>query len=500
MSRVCWPTAWRQRRLPNSLATYFKSLMTDQTSNRRGTLVALLVAGAYFMEMLDGTVIATALPAMAASFKVNPVDLNLGMTAYMLTLAVLIPASGWVAERHGARNVFAGAILVFTVASVLCACTNSVSSFTAARVLQGAGGALMVPVGRLIVMRTVEKQDLVRATAYITWPALVAPVLGPPLGGFITSYASWRWIFYLNVPVGLVGAVLAWLLIRNQQPEERRPLDWQGFILVGSSCLCIVYGMSIIGGTSRAWRLPGFFLIMGIVLARLAYVQARRHPSPLLDLQAFRTPTYTASIRGGSVLRTAINAVPFLLPLMFQVGFGMNAFKSGLLMLALFAGNLGMKPGTTAALRRFGFRNILVFNGLILAASFVIIGLFTAATPTLLMIPVLVVSGMARSMQYTALATVAFADMPKSSLIGSNTFFSLLMQLSVGMGVAVGVVVLKVGAFFTGTTSAALTVTDFHVAFMLLGVVTVAGLLDSVALPPEAGAQVSRHRRYVRLT
>ncbi len=466
------------------------------SSNRHATLVALLVAGAYFMEMLDGTVIATALPAMAHSFRVSPVDLNLGMTAYMLTLAVFIPISGWVAERHGARNVFVVAIVVFTFASILCAFTDSVWSFTAARVLQGAGGALMVPVGRLIVMRTVEKEDLVRATAYITWPALVAPILGPPLGGFITSYASWRWIFYLNVPIGIAGASLAWLWVRNAQSAQHRPLDWRGFILIGSSCVCIVCGISIIGGTSNTWRLPCLLLAAGVVLARLAYAQAKRHPSPLLDLQAFRTATYAVSVRGGSVLRTTINAVPFLLPLMFQLGFGMNAFRSGLLMLALFAGNLGMKPGTTPALGRFGFRNILIFNGLILAACFFAIGMFTAATPVLLMVPVLVISGMARSMQFTALSTVAFADLPRSSMAGSNTFFSLVMQLAVGMGVATGVVLLKVAALFTGAASAVLTVTEFRIAFVLLALITLLGLLDSIRLPPEAGARVSRHRRY----
>ena len=327
---------------------------------------------------------------------------------------------------------------------------------------------------------------------------MVAPILGPPLGGFITSYASWRWIFYLNLPIGLAGAVLAWLWVQNVRSQEHRPLDWRGFLLVGSSCVCFVYSMSIIGGTSNAWRLPGLLLLAGVGLGRLAFLQAKRHPSPLLDLQAFRTPTYAVSVCGGSVLRTTINAVPFLLPLMFQLGFGMNAFRSGLLMLALFVGNLGMKPGTTAALGRFGFRNILIFNGLILAACFFAIGMFTAATPVFLMVPVLVISGMARSMQFTALATVAFADLPKSSMAGSNTFFSLVMQLSVGMGVATGEVLRKVAALFTGTAKAALTVTDFRIAFMLLAVVTLFGLLDSFALPLAAGAGVSRHRRYVK--
>src|SRR5580704_2383260 len=218
------------------------------------TLVALLVAGAFFMENLDGTVIATALPQMAQTFGASPVDLNMGMTAYMLTLAVFIPVSGWVADRLGARTVFAAAIGLFTLASILCGMSNSLWEFTAARILQGMGGALMVPVGRLVVLRTTEKKDLVRSIAYITWPGLAAPVIGPPVGGFITTYSSWHWIFFLNVPLGIVGVILASLWIQNHPSEHLRPFDWAGFALTSTSCTTFMYGMELIGRQDTPWR------------------------------------------------------------------------------------------------------------------------------------------------------------------------------------------------------------------------------------------------------
>ena len=459
-------------------------------------LIPLLVAGATFMELLDGTVIVTALPAMARSFHVAPVDLNLGMTAYILTLAVMIPVSGWIAERHGARNVFGVAILIFTLASILCAFTDGIWSFTAARVLQGFGGALMVPVGRLIVLRRVEKQDLVRATAYITWPALMAPVLGPALGGFITSYASWRWIFYLNVPIGIFGLLCTWALIDNARTGVRDALDWLGFMLIGAACVCLVYGLSLIGQTTGDWRIALLLLLGSGALAWAALAHSRRHPTPLLDLGALRIRTYGVGVRGGSILRTAISAIPFLLPLLFQLGFGMKASTSGLLLLTLFVGNLGIKPATTPLLRRFGFRNILLVNGLILAASFAAMSGFTANTPVVLMVVVMVISGAARSMQFTALGTIAFADVPKSGMTGANTFFSLVTQLSNGIGVAVAVLALRGATLLTGAHAAALTVADFHIAFLAIAALSLLGLLDSLGLAPDAGAVVSRHRRY----
>jgi MFS family permease len=255
-------------------------------TSRRPLLIALLVAGAFFMENLDGTVIATAVPQMARSFGVSPVDLNIGMTAYMLALAVFIPIGGWVADRFGARTIFASAIGIFTASSVLCGLSNGLWEFTGVRTLQGLGGALMVPVGRLVVLRTTAKQDLLRSIAYITWPGLAAPILGPPVGGFITTYASWRWIFFLNVPLGILGAVLALLLIPGSQDHQRRPFDWIGFLGSGTACAGLMYGLDLIGRHEIHQATTGFLLGGSLILGVVTAWHLRRHPHPLIDLSS----------------------------------------------------------------------------------------------------------------------------------------------------------------------------------------------------------------------
>ena len=457
--------------------------------------IALLVAGAFFMENLDGTVIATALPQMAVSFGVHPVDLNLGMSAYLLTLAVFIPVSGWVADRFGARTVFTGAITVFTLASVLCGLSTGLWWFIGARVLQGVGGAMMVPVGRLVVLRSSEKQDLMRSIAYITWPGLAAPVLGPPLGGFITDYASWHWIFFLNVPLGMLGIALSLLLIPNARADEARPFDMMGFVLSGTACVTIMLGLDLVGQRETDWTAAGLLLAIGAGLGGLGVRHMRRRSHPLLNLAALRIQTYAVSIRGGSLFRIAISTVPFLLPLMFQVGFGMSAFASGLLVLAVFAGNLGMKPGTSAVLRRFGFRRVLIGNGLVAAASLAACGLLEPDTPKALVIVVLFIGGLARSMQFTAIATLAFADVPRPQMSSANSLASVVQQLSNGIGIATAALALRAaGAIRLEGTAAKLTVGDFHVAFFLAALLGVLALVGVWRLPADAGAVVSGHR------
>jgi EmrB/QacA subfamily drug resistance transporter len=326
--------------------------------------IALLVAGAFFMENLDGTVITTAVPDIARSFGVAPLALNIGVSAYLLTLGVFIPISGWVAERFGARRVFAAALAIFTLASVLCGMANSLTEFVWLRVLQGAGGAMMVPVGRLVVLNNTPKERLIAVIATLTWPALVAPVLGPPVGGFITSYASWRWIFYLNLPLGVVALVLAWWLIPDRRAAQRRPFDWPGFLLSGSALLLLTWGAEVAGSLHPDWIEAGACMAAGAALLMVLGWHLRRAAHPLIDLASFAIPTFAITIVGGSLFRMAIGAVPFLLPLMFQLGFGLDAFHSGLLVIAVFAGNLMMKPATTPILRRFGFKPVILVNGL----------------------------------------------------------------------------------------------------------------------------------------
>lgn len=462
--------------------------------SRRATEIALLVASAFFMEMLDGTVIVTALPEMAKSFGVNPVDLTLGMTAYMLTLAVFIPLSGWFADRFGPRRIFVLALAIFTLASVLCGLASGTWSFTLARVLQGFGGSMMVPVGRLAVLRTTPKHHLIRAIAYITWPGLIAPIIGPAVGGFLTTYVDWRFIFFLNVPLGLIAMVLAWRLIPDDGQHRERPLDRTGFVLSALACLCFTYGLNLFGNVEVPAVLASVLVAVGLASAVATYLHAKRHPSPLLDVSALTIDTFAVSVVGGTLLRTVISTAPFLLPLMFQIGFGLDAFEAGLLVLAVFVGNLGIKPLTTPILRYVGFRRLLLGNGILFAATLVGCALLTPETPRLLLLLLLLVSGASRSTQFTAIATIAFADVPQDRMSGANTFFSLMFQLSLGLSVAVGAVCLKIASLLLGHPAGSLTLADFRLAFLLTAALTIIGLYDSYRLPANAGEAVSRKR------
>jgi EmrB/QacA subfamily drug resistance transporter len=451
--------------------------------------VALLVAGALFMEQLDGTVIATALPQMAASFGAQPVDLNIGLSAYMLTLAVFIPASGWIADRLGAKTVFTTAVAIFTLSSILCGASNSLWPFVEARVLQGIGGAMMVPVGRLIVLRNTEKQHLMAAIAYLTWPGLAAPLLGPPLGGLIATYTSWRWIFLLNVPLGIAAIALALALIPNVRGEERGRFDWLGFVLTGFAAFGLIDSLELIGRDGATLA----FLLLAISLAcgSAAVWHAVRAAHPLLDLSPFKVATFRVAVRGGTVFRSAITALPFLLPLLFQVGFGLSPFLSGLLLLAVFAGNLGMKPGTSFVLSRFGFKTTLMVNSAIGIATIFGCALLSPQTPAVLIIALLFVSGLARSMQFTTLSTLAFADLPKTGMSGANTLFSMLQQMASGFGIAIGAIALRLASF---THVGPVTMADFHIAFAVVGLVALTAFLDFRGLAPDAAEALRRGR------
>src|SRR6266849_2624595 len=398
-------------------------------SLRQSVVIALLVAGALFMEQLDGTVIATALPQMAQSFGVAAVDLNIGMSAYLLTVAVFIPASGWVTDRFGARTVFASAIVTFTLSSVLCAASGTLGQFTAARVLQGIGGAMMVPVGRLIVLRNTEKQHFVRMIAYLTWPALTAPVVGPPLGGLITTYSSWHWIFLLNVPLGVAGLGLALILIPNSRGEGRGRFDWSGFALTGLASFSLMYSLEAIGRGRIDWFVAAPLLCVGLGAGAYAVRHALRAVHPLLD------------------------------PL-----------NSGLLLLAVFAGNLGMKPATTTVLGRFGFRRTLIWNGVLAIATIFACGLLTAATPAAVIVAALFLNGLTRSMEFTTINALSFSDLDQARMSGANTLFSMLQQMGNALGVAGGAVMLR-AATLTHQGDAEVTTADFHIAFWAIGLI-----------------------------
>lgn len=470
--------------------------MTEKLSGKAASGIspaALLVAGAFFMEFLDGTVIATALPDMAKSFGVQAVDLNIGISAYLITLAVLIPASGWIADRFGARKVFTLALAIFTLASVLCGLATSVDQFVAMRVLQGMGGALMVPVGRLAVLRTTPKHLLITAIATLTWPALVAPIIGPPLGGFITSYASWRWIFFINVPLGLIAIALALRIIPNICEETRRPFDTPGFIATSVAMVSLVYAMEMMGAEQVNTTVTLALLATGVVTMIYALRHFRRAEWPMIRLDALQVPTFRVTMFGGSLFRASISAVPFLLPLLFQVGFGMDAFHSGLLVLAVFVGNLTIKPATTPLLRGLGFKKLLLINGALNVLALLACAFLTPQTPVWVIMLILYLGGVFRSIQFTAISTLAFADVPSPQMSYANTLFSTATQLAVGLGITLGAIGIRIGELFSGWLGMeSLPGISFRMAFVAIALVCLLGMVDTLRLVKDAGSAVSR--------
>ncbi|HHL6973299.1 TPA: MFS transporter [Klebsiella pneumoniae] len=457
---------------------------------------ALLVAGAFFMEFLDGTVIATALPDMARDFGVTAVELNIGISAYLITLAVLIPASGWIADRFGARAIFTLALAIFTLASVFCGLSTEVHIFVAMRILQGVGGALMVPVGRLAVLRTTPKHQLIKAIATLTWPALVAPIIGPPLGGFITRYASWHWIFFINVPLGLAAIILSLRIIPDIRETERRSFDLSGFITTSVAMVSLVTAMERLGDRQpQIWpTLALAALGFGCLLYSIRHF--RRAAAPMVRLDALQVPTFRVTMYGGSLFRASISAVPFLLPLLFQVGFGMDPFHSGLLVLAVFVGNLTIKPATTPLIRWLGFRRLLLINGALNVCSLLACALLTPQTPVWAIMLILYLGGVFRSIQFTGVSTLAFADVPAAQMSDANTLFSTASQLAVGLGITLEAIGIRLGEQVGDWLHLTeLPGISFRLSFVFIALICLVGMIDSLHLAKTAGSSVSEKKK-----
>lgn len=442
-------------------------------------LLALLVAFTFFMENLDATIIATALPAMAHQFGVPAIDLNIGMSAYLLAVAVFIPLGGWLADRFGAKVIFVAAIVLFTVASILCGISENLTAFVFARVLQGIGGAMMVPVGRLVVVRSTPKKELVQAMAYITWPGLIAPVLGPPLGGFLVTHLTWEWIFLINVPLGILATIAALKLVKNEKEENLGKFDLIGFILLASACASIMYAMD-------AQHLVLSLMGVGLFIAAILYMQ--KQEKPLLKFDAFKQPTFFVSVVGGSFFRMTMTAVPFLLPLMFQLAFGLSAWDAGLLILAVFVGNVVMKPFTTPMMRRFGFKKVLLVNGIVGTLSIASCGLFNPQMSWWLIMGLMFISGLSRSLQFTCYASMSFAEILPQDKRYATTLFSLFFQISLGMGIALAALILKSTMYFEHHNTA--TLQDFQITFFIVALVSLLTLIDAAWLKSDAGHQV----------
>ena len=451
--------------------------------------VTLIVAVALFMETMDSTVIATSLPAIAADLHQDPIALKLALTSYLLSLAVFIPLSGWMADRFGARTVFRAAIVVFTLGSALCGFAQGLGDFVLFRVIQGMGGAMMVPVGRLVILRTVPKAELISALAWLTIPALMGPVIGPPLGGFITTYISWRWIFWINIPVGLVGITLATLYVANIREEGLPPLDVKGFILSGIGLAGLAFGFTTIGqGFFPPAVIAGLFAA-GIVGCTLYVRHARTAPAPLLDLDLLKVDTFFASVVGGFLYRIGVGALPFLLPLMLQLGFGLNPMQSGLLTFASAVGAVAMKTTAAPILRRFGFKRVLVTNAVVSSLFLAAIALFTAGTPHWIILAVLLVGGFLKSLEFTSINSIAYADIDSKAMSRATSFASVAQQLSLSAGVAIGALVLE--AQRMGRGSEDVVAGDFPLAFVLVAAIAATSSLIFAMLPKGAGASLS---------
>jgi EmrB/QacA subfamily drug resistance transporter len=466
-------------------------------SSHRQILTPLIVACALFMEQLDGSIIATALPTISRSLHTDPLHLNLAITSYMFSLAVFIPLSGWVADRVGARTIFRAAIVVFILGSVACGLSYDLWSLVLSRILQGIGGAMMVPVGRLVLLRTIPKNQLVDAMAWVTAPALIGPVLGPPLGGFIVTYASWRWIFYVNVPIGLLGILLATLYIEDIKGRSREPLDKAGFTLMAMSLAGLVFGFETAGRHLLPLSVVISFLVGGSICFTGYLWHIRQIKHPIIDLSLLKYPTFRASIMGGSLTRIGIGALPFLLPLMLQYGFGMTPAASGFLTFASAAGALLMKITATPIIRALGFRPILITNALINSGFLMGIAMFVPQTPHSIIFIFLLLGGFFRSLQFTALNTIAFAEIPNHLLSRANTFYNMMQQLTLSLGVAMGALILNWSLTWHNQTQ--LSANDFWPAYIAVGVMSLLSALSFIPLPRYAGAELSGHAHTVPL-
>jgi EmrB/QacA subfamily drug resistance transporter len=452
--------------------------------------LALLVAGTFFMENLDGTIIATAAPAMAADLGVGAVDINVAITAYLVTIAVGIPVSGWLTDRFGGRRILLIAIAIFTVASALCAVASSLPMLVGARILQGVGGAMMVPVGRLVVLRATAKRDLLDATAYLTWPALLAPVIAPALGGWIVSVASWPWIFLINLPLGVVAFVVAGRIVPRERAPAVGPLDWVGFLLCAGFLLCLLVGAEVLGASAGASG-PGLAAtsVAGVVLALATWWWLRRAGHPLLRFAALRQQSFRAGNVSGSVYRMAISAAPFLLPLLFQVGFGWSPVLAGGLVLLLFVGNVAIKPATSPLIRRLGFRPVLIASIAAGGAVFGLIATLSASSPWPWIATLLLLSGVFRSVGFSAYNSLQFADIDPPQMSDANTLASTLQQVAAALGIAVAAVVVRLADGYFGP--AALAVWPYRVAFVVLGLLMISPLVGALRLSRRAGDEVA---------
>jgi EmrB/QacA subfamily drug resistance transporter len=452
--------------------------------------VALIVGAAMFMEQLDGTVLATALPSMAHELGVSAPSLSIALTSYLISLAVFIPVSGRIADRFGARTVFRNAIIAFLLGSIACASAPNVAFLVAARFFQGIGGALMLPVGRLVLMRSVEKRNLIQATTWVLIPAVVGPILGPPVGGFIVTYLNWRWIFYINVPIGILGVVLVSLFIANTREEVPDKTDYAGIFLSSLSLGLLLFGFELTSHDGMV-NLALCFLAIGGLLGIFYIRHARRTKHPILDISLMKIPTFGTSVIAGAITRVTQGAHPYLLPLMMQLGFGFSAAQSGLMTLATALGSIIAKPVAPTVLRRYGFRDTLTVNGFFASAGYAVCGLFRPGWPLPVMFLIMMVSGFFMSIQFTGYNTIAYDEVSQARMGSATSFYTTFQQLMLSMGICAGAAVLQGAMVLRGHHAPHFA--DFTAALWTVAAVSLTATIWNRRFAHDAGHEISGH-------
>jgi EmrB/QacA subfamily drug resistance transporter len=453
-------------------------------------ITPLILAVALFMEQMDSTVIATSLPAIAQDIGTSAVALKLAVTSYLVALAIFIPISGWMSDRFGAKNIFRLAIVVFVLGSVACGFSNSIQAFVVARFFQGIGGSMMTPVGRLLLVRGTPRNELVNAMAWLTIPALLGPIMGPPLGGFLTTFLSWHWVFWINVPISILGIILVTKFLPGGEPRSPRPIDFPGFFLSAVAFTGLVFGMSVISLPALPIWYGYATIAVGLVSGAIYLWHARRAKYPLLDPKMLRYPLFRAGILGGSNFRVGIGAMPFLLPLMLQLGFGLSPFQSGLITFVSAIGALSSKFGAQSVFKRYGFRNVLGTGVLVSSLFIAVNGFFTPETPQWIIMGCLLVGGLIRSTCFTGVNAMVFADIDEADSSQATAINSVAQQISLATGVAVAGGILDLSSLFHGGTIA---LSDFHIAFFIVAIVSALSSFTFFRLPQDAGAAVSGH-------
>ena len=454
-------------------------------------ITPLILAVALFMENMDSTVIATSLPAIAADIGTSPIALKLALTSYFVSLAIFIPISGWMADRFGASNIFRIAIAVFVVGSIACAFSNSLESFVISRFIQGIGGSMMTPVSRLVLLRVTPRNELVSAMAWLTIPALIGPLTGPPIGGFLTTYLSWHWIFWINVPIGALGILLATKFLPPNEVRTPRPIDIPGFFLTAFAFSGIIFGLSVISLPAIPTVVGYICLLVGLVTGAIYLWHTRRTEFPLLDPKLFKNQVFRTAVVGGLFFRIGIGAFPFLMPLMLQLTFGLTPFESGLTTFVAAFGAIISKFGAERLYARFGFPRVLGVSSLLGCIFLAINGFFTPDTNHYLLMFSLFIGGLTRSFFFTGVNTFGYADISEADASQATSMAAVIQQISVALGVALAGGILEATVQINQSP---LDLADFHIAWWIVAAVAAISAVSFLRLPPDAGANVSGHR------